>query len=57
VVAVIDVLVFVVTLVAAVPPNVTVAPPANPVPRIVTTVPPFTVPVVGETDPIVIVYV
>jgi hypothetical protein len=40
VVAVIDVLLTTVTLVAAVPPNVTVAPDWNPVPVIVTAVPP-----------------
>jgi len=38
-----------VTPVAAVPPNVTVAPETNPVPVMVTAVPPAVVPEVGET--------
>jgi len=42
-----------VTAVAAVPPNVTVAPEANPVPVIVTAVPPAVVPDFGEIELIV----
>jgi hypothetical protein len=38
------------TFVAAVPPMVTVAPVRNPVPVIVTAVPPAVVPEVGEID-------
>lgn len=37
------------TLVAAVPPNVTVAPAAKLVPVIVTAVPPAVVPLLGDT--------
>ena len=48
VVAVIEVLLTTVMLVAAVPPNVTVAPNRNPVPVIVIAVPPAVVPEVGE---------
>ena len=48
VVAVIDVLLTTVTLVAAVPPRLTVAPARKPVPVIVTGVPPAVVPDVGE---------
>ena len=48
VVAVIDVLLTTFTLVAAVPPNVTLAPAKNPVPVIVTDVPPAVVPDTGE---------
>ena len=48
VVAVIDVLFTTVTLVAAVPPIVTLAPARNPVPAIVTGVPPAVVPDDGE---------
>ena len=47
VVAVIDVLFTTVTPVAAVPPRLTVAPAKNPVPVIVTGVPPAVVPDVG----------
>jgi len=50
VVAVIDVLLTTTTLAAAVPPNVTVAPDWNPVPVIVTAVPPLASPVFGETE-------
>ena len=50
VVAVIDVALAAVTPVAAVPPKVTVAPDANPVPMIVTAVPPLFEPLVGEID-------
>jgi hypothetical protein len=46
---VIDVLLATTTFVAAVPPNVTVAPLANFVPVIVTLVPPPTAPEFGET--------
>jgi hypothetical protein len=53
VVAVIDVLLTTVTLLAAVPPKVTVAPDTNSVPVIVTTVPPTVVPELGDTDVIV----
>ena len=49
VVPVIVVLFTTVTLVAAVPPNVTVAPAAKFVPVIVTAVPPAVVPLFGET--------
>jgi hypothetical protein len=49
VVAVIDVALATVTPLAAVPPNDTVAPAANPVPLIVTAVPPAVVPEDGET--------
>jgi hypothetical protein len=49
VVAVIVVLFVTTTLVAAVPPNVTVAPEAKFVPVIVTAVPPATGPVLGDT--------
>ena len=49
VVAVIDVLLTTTTLVAAVPPNVTVAPEAKFVPVIVTAVPPPTGPLFGDT--------
>jgi hypothetical protein len=48
--AVMDVGPFTVTLVAAVPPNLTAAVVVNPVPTTVTDVPPATGPVVGETD-------
>lgn len=48
VIAVIDVLLPTTTLLAAVPPRLTVAPARKPVPVIVTAVPPFTVPDVGE---------
>jgi hypothetical protein len=48
VVAVIEVLLTTLTLVAAVPPKLTVAPEAKFVPVIVTTVPPLAVPDVGE---------
>jgi hypothetical protein len=41
------------TLVAAVPPNVTVAPVTKFVPVIVTAVPPAVVPLFGETPPTV----
>ena len=47
--AVIDVAEFTVTLVAEVEPNFTVSPEANPVPVIVTDVPPAVVPAVGLT--------
>jgi len=47
IVAVIEVLLTTVTPVAAVPPKLTVAPERNPVPLIVTGVPPFTVPEAG----------
>ena len=50
VVAVIEVLLTNVTPVAAVPPNVTVAPDTKFVPVMVTGVPPRVVPDVGETD-------
>jgi len=49
VVAVICVLLTTVTLVAAVPPNVTVAPDAKFVPVIVTAVPPALDPLFGDT--------
>jgi hypothetical protein len=49
VVAVIVVLFTKLTFVAAVPPNVTVAPAAKFVPVIVTAVPPTVVPLLGET--------
>jgi hypothetical protein len=49
VVAVILVLLTTTTFVAAVPPNVTVAPVAKFVPVIVTAVPPAVVPLFGET--------
>jgi hypothetical protein len=49
VVAVIEVLLTTTTLVAAVPPNVTVAPEAKFVPVIVTAVPPAVDPVFGLT--------
>ena len=49
VVAVIDVLLTTVTPVAAVPPRLTVAPARNPVPVIVTAVPPAVVPLLGLT--------
>jgi len=45
-----DVLLLTDTLVAAVPPNVTVAPAEKPVPAIVTGVPPETGPLDGDTD-------
>ena len=48
-VAVIDVALFTVTPVAAVPPNDTVAPDAKPVPEMVTEVPPAAGPVAGLT--------
>jgi hypothetical protein len=48
VVAVIDVLLTTVTPVAAVPPRLTVAPATNPVPVIVTAVPPLADPELGE---------
>ena len=48
-VAVIDVALFTVTPVAAVPPNATVAPDAKPVPLMVTEVPPAAGPVAGLT--------
>jgi hypothetical protein len=47
VIAVIEVLLTTVTPVAAVPPKLSVAPERNPVPLMVTGVPPFTVPEVG----------
>ena len=47
--AVIEVAEFTVTLVAAVDPNLTVFPEANPVPVMVTEVPPAVVPLVGLT--------
>ena len=50
VVAVIEVLPATFTLVAAVPPTVTVAPARKPVPVIVIAVPPFAVPEVGAID-------
>jgi hypothetical protein len=50
VVAVIDVLLARVTLVAGVPPRLTVAPVRKPVPVIVTRVPPLVVPVLGVTE-------
>jgi hypothetical protein len=50
VVTVIEVLLTNVTLVAAVPPKVTVAPEAKFVPVIVTSVPPLTDPELGETE-------
>ena len=49
VVAVIDVLFITVTPVAGVPPRLTVAPARNPVPVMVTAVPPAAVPDAGET--------
>ena len=49
VVAVIDVLLTTTTFVAAVPPNVTVAPAAKFVPVIVTDVPPAVEPLFGDT--------
>ena len=49
VVALIDVLPTTVTLVAGVPPKLTVAPEANPVPEIETPVPPVVGPDAGET--------
>jgi hypothetical protein len=49
VVAVIEVLLTTTTLLAAVPPNVTVAPLAKFVPVIVTAVPPDVDPVLGDT--------
>ena len=49
VVALIDVLPTTVTLVAGVPPKLTVAPEANPVPEIETVVPPAVGPDAGET--------
>ena len=48
-VAVIDVALFTVTPVAAVPPNATVAPDAKPVPEMVTVVPPAAGPLDGLT--------
>jgi hypothetical protein len=48
-VAVIEVLLTTTTLVAAVPPNVTVAPVAKFVPVIVTAVPPAVGPLFGDT--------
>ena len=48
-VAVIDVALFTVTPVAAVPPNATVAPDAKPVPEMVTGVPPAAGPLAGLT--------
>jgi hypothetical protein len=50
VVAVIDVPLCTVTPVADVPPSFTVAPDWNPVPVIVTPVPPFVVPALGEME-------
>jgi hypothetical protein len=47
-VAVIEVLLATFTLVAAVPPNVTLAPDRNPVPVMLIDVPPAVVPEVGE---------
>jgi hypothetical protein len=47
---VIDVALTTVTFVAAVPPSVTAAPETNPVPVIVTDVPPADVPDVGEIE-------
>jgi hypothetical protein len=41
------------TLIAATPPNVTVAPGAKPEPNMVTLVPPTVVPELGETDVII----
>jgi hypothetical protein len=49
-VAVIDVALTTVTLVAAVPPNFTVAPERNPVPVIVVAVPPAAGPEAGAID-------
>ena len=49
VVAVIDVLLTTTTFVAAVPPNITVAPAAKLVPVIVTAVPPPVDPIFGDT--------
>ena len=48
VVAVIEVLLPTITLLAAVPPTVTVAPDRKPVPVMVTAVPPLTEPELGE---------
>ena len=53
VVAVIDVLLATFTAVAAVPPSVTLAPARNPVPVIVTAVPPAVVPETGAIRVIV----
>jgi hypothetical protein len=50
VVALIEALLITVTLVAAVPPKLTVAPVKKLVPVIVTTVPPLTVPEFGDTE-------
>jgi hypothetical protein len=50
VVAMIDVLLARVTLVAGVPPRLTVAPARKPVPVIVTLVPPLVVPVLGVIE-------
>jgi hypothetical protein len=50
VVAVIEVLLTTFTLVAADPPRVTVAPARNPVPAIVTEVPPFAEPELGVIE-------
>ena len=50
VLAVIDVLLTTTTLVAADPPNVTVAPDRKPVPPMVTEVPPDREPPVGEIE-------
>jgi hypothetical protein len=50
VVAVIDVLFTTVAAVAAVPPTLTVAPAWNPVPVMVTAVPPLIVPEFGEME-------
>ncbi|MGA9811444.1 MAG: hypothetical protein WBQ64_01630 [Terriglobales bacterium] len=50
VVAMIEVLLARVTLVAAVPPRLTVAPARKPVPVIVTLVPPLVVPVLGVIE-------
>jgi hypothetical protein len=50
VVAVIEVLLTTVTPVAAVPPSFTVAPDWNPVPVMVTVVPPLVVPEFGEIE-------
>jgi hypothetical protein len=47
-VAVIELMLYTLTFTAAAPPKLTVAPGANPVPEIVTEVPPLVVPDVGE---------
>ena len=52
-VTVIDVADTTVTAVPAVPPKLTVAPEMNPVPVMVTEVPPMVVPLVGDSDAMV----